>query len=92
MQQVVLEAVVGELAADLVARAAHAGAVRVAALDHEARDNAVEDGAVIEALLREGNKVADGVRRNLGVQFGADDAAVFHFDGNDRIAHYLSTP
>ena len=63
-----------------------------AALDHEARDDAVEDGAVIEALARQGDKVADGVRRNLGVQLGADDAAVFHFDGNDRIAHYLSTP
>lgn len=48
--QVVLEAVHSELTLYAVAGAAHAGAFRVAALDHEARDDAVEDGAVIKAF------------------------------------------
>ncbi len=45
-----LEAVFGALGfvGELVAGAAHAGAFGVAALDHELRDDAVEDGAVVE--------------------------------------------
>src|SRR5207302_11478807 len=45
-----LEAVLGALGfvGELVAGAAHAGAFGFAALDHELRDVAVEDGAVVE--------------------------------------------
>src|SRR3984957_1827529 len=45
-----LEAMFGALGfvGELVAGAAHAGAFGVAALDHELRDDAVEDGSVIE--------------------------------------------
>ena len=44
-----------ELVVELVAGAAAAGAGRVAALDHEVGDDAVEDGAVVErAPLRSG--------------------------------------
>ena len=45
--QVVLHAVEEELALDAVAGAAHAGALRAAALDHEAGNDSVEDQAVI---------------------------------------------
>ena len=92
VRQVILEPIRSKFAADLIARAAHAGAFRVAALDHEARDNAVEGQAVIKALFCEGNKVIYRVRRNLGVQLGLDDVAVFHFDGNNRICHVSHTP
>ena len=50
--EVVLEAVARELALDAVARAAHAGAGRVAALDHEAGDDAVEDHAVVKDVYK----------------------------------------
>ena len=86
--QVVLEAICGKLAADLITRAAHAGAFRVAALDHKARDNTMEDRAVIKALLHQRNKVANRVRCNFRVQLCTDYAAVFHFNRNDRIAHW----
>ena len=85
--EVVFEAVARELTLDAVARAAHAGAGRVAALDHEAGDDAVEDHAVIKALFDQTDKVTHGVRRDLRVELGADDAAVFHFNGDNRIAH-----
>ena len=87
MRQSVLEPVGGELAADAVAGAAHADALGVAALDHEAGDDAVENHAVIEALLDKGDEVVDSVRGGLGVELRLHDAAVFHFNGDNRIAH-----
>ena len=51
LEVVLAEAVVLELALDPVARAAHAGALGVAALDHEAGDDPVEDEPVVEALV-----------------------------------------
>ncbi|MOA09755.1 hypothetical protein D3C78_1296080 [compost metagenome] len=51
MLQLVLEAVAGELAWNAVAGSTRSHPVRVAALNHEARDNAVKDHAVVEALL-----------------------------------------
>ena len=87
MVQVILEAVCGKLAADLITGAAHAGAFRVTALNHKARDDTMEDRAVIKALLHQRNKVADRVRCNFRGQLCADYAAVFHFNRNDRIAH-----
>ena len=51
------------LVLELVAGAAHAGAGRVAALDHEVRDDAVEDDAVVEAVARELDEVLDRLRR-----------------------------
>src|SRR5580700_7384211 len=71
---------------ELVAGAAHAGALRVAALDHELGDDAVEDGAVVKlvALLAggvpflgafsEADKVSDGFR-SFGRKQLADDGA-----------------
>ena len=54
MSQVVFEAILSKFAADGVSRAAHAGAVRTSALDHEAFDNTVEDDSVVEAFLNQG--------------------------------------
>ena len=88
----IIEPVGAELTLDAVAGAAHAGAFRVAALDHEAGDHAVEDGAVIKALLNEGNKVVDRVGRDGGVQLCFDDAAVLHFNGNNGILSHDKIP
>ena len=51
MCQIVLKAVVGELALDAVSRAAHSVAVRASALDHESLDHTVEDQSVVESLI-----------------------------------------
>ena len=48
----------------------------------------MEDRAVIKALLHQRNKVANRVRCNFRVQLCTDYAAVFHFNRNDRIAHW----
>ena len=87
MLQIVLEAVRGELALDAVAGTAHAGALRVAALDHKAGDDAVEDQSVVKSLADEGNKVVDGVRRDFGIKLSLDNVAVFHFKGDYGITH-----
>ena len=89
---VLLEAVFGELALDHVAGAAAAGALRVAALQHEAVDDAVENQAVIEALVHEGNKVVHGVGSLVRVQLQLNDAAVVHRDGHNRVfAHFFAS-
>ena len=85
VEQVVLEAVLGELALDGVAGTAHAGALGAAALDHKPRDAAMEDKTVIKPLLDEADEVVDAVGRHIGVKLGFDDAAIFHFDGDDGI-------
>ena len=87
MAQVVGKAVGGKLALDCEAGAAHAGAGRVAALDHEARDDAVEDRAVVKAVLRQLHEVGYGVGRDVGIQFEMDLVAVFHGDGDGGIGH-----
>ena len=51
MCEVVLKSVLGELTLDAVIRAAGACACRISALDHESRDDTVEDQAVIEAFF-----------------------------------------
>ena len=50
-------------------------------------DAAVEDQPVVKALVDEGDEVANALRRDLGVKLGFDNAAVFHFNGNNRICH-----
>ena len=55
-----------ELGLQLLARAAGAGAGRVAGLRHEAVDDAVEDDAVIEALARQLLDPRDMVGREVG--------------------------
>ena len=55
-------------ALSVVAGAAGAGAGGVAALDHEAGDDAVEDHAVVEASLREEDEAVDVLGGVLGVE------------------------
>ena len=88
MLEVVLgKAVVLELALDAVAGAAHAGALRIAALYHEAGDDPVENKSVVEAAVYEAEEIVYGIRCNFGVQLGLDHAAVFHFNGYYRVWH-----
>ena len=49
-------------------------------MDHEAGDDAVEDGAVVEALFGEGDEVVVGVGSDVVGEAGLDDA-FFGFDG-----------
>src|SRR5712664_710379 len=55
------------LVRQLVGRAPGPIAQRVAALDDEARDDAMEGEVVVEVVLRQVDEVVDGLRRNLGV-------------------------
>ncbi len=61
--------------AELVARSAGAGAGRVAALGHEAGDDAVEGRAVVKAGPRQVDEVLDGERHPISVQLNRDVAA-----------------
>jgi len=81
----VIKAVCLELTADGVLGAAHAVAQRVAALDHEAGDNAMENETIVKALGNEGDKVVDGIWSKLGIELSLHDAAIFHFKSNNRI-------
>src|SRR5699024_1391224 len=89
LEVVLGETVVLELALDAVAGASHAGALGVAALNHEAGDDAVENQPVIKALVDQAEEVVDGVRRELGVELSLDDAAVLHLKGNYRVCHII---
>ena len=53
----------------------HAG-LEAAALDHEAVDDAMEDGVVVMAGLDVGDEVLDRLGRLLGVEFQGDGAVV----------------
>ncbi len=67
--------VVVELVLERVARAAGAGALRAAALDHEVADDPVERQAVVEALAGQRAEVVDGLGRVVVEQL-EDDVAV----------------
>lgn len=56
-------------------------------MDHEAGNDAVEDEAVIKAAVCQRDEVIDRLRRDIRVELGGDDAAVFHFNGHNRIFH-----
>jgi hypothetical protein len=67
---------------------AHAG-LHAAALDHEAVDDAVEDGAVVVALLHVGQEVGDRLGRLGLVEFEGDDAVAGDVQFDLGIAHVL---
>ena len=77
-----LHAVVG-LVLEPVARAAAAGTLRAAALDHEIGDHPVEVEAVVKAAPGQVDEVGDGQRCLFGGQFDADRAAV-GVEGGDQ--------
>src|ERR687896_657824 len=62
-ERTALDLVVVDLVLELVSRAARAGAVRAAALDHEVGDHPVEDEAVVVAVAAQLREVLDGLRR-----------------------------
>src|SRR5437868_9689806 len=72
-----------DLVFELVAGPAHAGAGRVAALDHEVLDHAVEDDAVVETVVRELEEVLDRLRC-VGVEELDPDRAVVRLEGRRR--------
>ena len=80
MRQVIFHAVGGEFTLDRLVRAAHAGALGVAALDHEAVDDAVEGQAVIEALFCQLQEVINRDGGGVAVQLHGDGAVILHLD------------
>ena len=47
----------------------------------------MENHTVIIAFFDQGNEIVHGIRRNVRIELGFDDAAVFHFNRNNRVAH-----
>ena len=76
--QHVFHAVHEELALDGLFRAAGAVAQRVAALDHEAADDAVEGEAVVELLVDQVHKIFHGDGSHVRIELGHDGAVVLH--------------
>lgn len=66
----VLDLVVGEL----ITRTTRASAEWIAALDHEAWDDAVEDGAIVKMTIDEIDKIGSGVGAHLRAQLNHDVA------------------
>ena len=89
MLEVVFHAVEEELSLDAVARAAHAGALGAAALDHEAGDAPVEDQAVVVVVACQVDEVVNALGSLVGVQLALDHTSVFHGDLKSRI-HLIS--
>ena len=79
------ETVLGKFALDIVARAAHAGSVRTAALNHKAVDDAVEDQSVIVAFLDQADKIVYRIWCDLRIELCLHDIAIFHLDSNDWV-------
>ena len=69
-----------ELGGQRVAHAAHAGAVRIAGLGHEAVDHAVEDDAVVLALARQLLDLGDVLGGEVGAHLDDDAAIVLEVD------------
>ena len=80
MLQIVLKPVGGKFPLDPVTGAAHAGALRIAALDHKAGNYPVKDRSIIKSLFHQGNKIGHRIRRGLRVQLHLHHAAVFHLN------------
>ena len=83
--QGILYAVGSKFALNLIAGTAHTCSCGVAALNHKACDNSVENKSVIEAFVCKLCEVCNGDGRNFGVKFKSHGAAVFHF--NDCLCH-----
>ena len=76
----VVDAVLGKLALDFCIGAAGAVAQRIAALDHEAFNDAVEGQAVVEAGFGKGDEVCNADGGGTAVQLKGDAAVVFYLD------------
>ena len=82
--------VVFRFARDRVARTADTRTVRAAALCYEARDNAVEAKAVVEAFIDKFYEVSDRTRCIFFEQFD-NDVALCHFDNSYNKLSNLTT-
>ena len=85
--ELVDDAVGKEFAFDGLFRSAHAGACRVAALDHEAFDDPVENNTVKELFFDERYEVFDRDRCRFGIKLSFDLSAVFHSDSDINVFH-----
>lgn len=81
MTQRVVKPVAGKLTPDGIAGTADAGTHRIAALDHEARDDTVEDEPIIKAGLGQRGKILHRIGGVVFIQLDFDHAALFHFNG-----------
>ena len=66
---------------EFVAGTAHTGTSRIAALDHEARDDTMEDEVIVETLTSQSDEILDGVRR-VGIICLKDDGAFVSYDSD----------
>ena len=81
-KRVLFKAVCGELAFDCRAAAAHACAVRVAALSHKAIDYPVKAYAVIKTVVYKLHKVFNRLRSVFRIKRKNKFTAVFHLNLN----------
>ncbi len=91
MLQIILYTIGRELALDRVSGAAHAGSFRIAALNHEAFDDAVKSQPVVEFFVRELFEVFDRDRRDVRIKLAGHDAAVPHCDCHFVNCHCVSS-
>ena len=85
MFQIVFKTVHGKFARDLVSRAAHAGSVWAAALDHKAVYHAVKRKSVIVPFFYKRDKVVYGIWCDVGIEFCLDGTASRDFKCYDWI-------
>ena len=85
----VVDAVLAELALDGPAGAAHAGPRRVAALDHEARNDPVKDRPVIKLVVNQFQEVFYCDRSRFFIELNIDDASVFHGDPDHPVSSFF---
>ena len=71
----------------LVGMAAHAGAGRIAALRHEAGNDAMEHHAIVKALLRIFDDAGDMAGRKVWTQLDDDIAAAVEGKGQGVVGH-----
>ena len=80
--KIIFYAVLGKLALDRIAGTAHAASLRVAALDHESFNDAVEDQPVIEILISKLLKIINGDRGDIRIKLPLHNTAILHCDRN----------
>ena len=78
MRKVVFNAIIGKFAGNGIRRAARPVAVRVAALDHKAGDDAMERESIVKAFFRKLDKILYRDRCDRFVQRDRDDAVAFY--------------
>lgn len=89
MFESVFKAVGAEFSRNKVTGIAQAGSQGTAPLNHKAGDDPVKNQSVIETLLGQGNKVANSIGSNVGIEFNFNNAAAFHFDGGQGIGVFF---